>query len=252
MKVISFSNFKGGVGKSSSSLCVAFNLVKRGYKVLLIDADAQANLSLALGLDKNNDSHIGNFVLGEKSFQEVTQVIEENLHIIPSSFKVQVYEKMLSAENEYQYFLKERLEEVQGYDFLIVDTPPTLNSFTFASLVASDYLFIPAQPEIFGVEGLTTILDTVERLKKRSNKDLKIGGIFFTKYFKTYRKRIHHDLVDGLRANYGNLIMETSIRDNVSIAESQAMKTSIYDYAPDSNGAKDYATLTSEILTRVN
>jgi chromosome partitioning protein len=92
----------------------------------------------------------------------------------------------------------------------------------------------------------------VERLKKRSNKDLKIGGIFFTKYYRTYRKRIHHDLVDGLRANYGNLIMETSIRDNVSIAESQAMKASIYDYAPESNGAKDYETLTSEILTRVN
>ena len=252
MKIISFSNFKGGVGKSSSSLCVAFNLVKRGFKVLLIDADAQANLSLAVGLDKNNDAHIGNFVLGEKTFEQVTQVIQEGLHIIPSSFKVQVYEKMLSAETEYQYFLKDRLEDVKGYDFLIVDTQPTLNSLTFAALVASDYLFIPAQPEIFGVEGLTTILDTVERLKKRSNKNLQIGGIFFTKYFKTYRKRIHHDLVDGLRANYGNLIMETSIRDNVSIAESQAMKASIFDYAPESNGAKDYATLTSEILTRVN
>lgn len=252
MKVISFSNFKGGVGKSSSSLCVAFSLINRGFKVLLIDADAQANLSLSMGLDKNNDSHIGNFVLGEKSFDEVAKKINDQLYIIPSSLKVQVYEKMLSAENEYQYFLKERLEEVRGFDYLIVDTPPALNSFTFASLVASDYLFIPAQPEIFGVEGLTTILDTVERLKKRSNKALKIGGIFFTKYAKSYRKRIHHDLVFGLRESYGSLIMDTTIRDNVSIAESQAMKESIYEYAPESNGAKDYEALTSEILKRIN
>jgi len=252
MVIISFSNFKGGVGKSSSSLCVAFNLVKRGYKVLLIDADAQANLSLSLGLNKNNDAHIGNFVLGEKPFKDVVKIINDHLHIIPSSLKVQVYEKMLSAENEYQYFLKERLEDIKGYDFLIVDTPPALNSFTFTALVASDYLFIPAQPEIFGVEGLTTILETVERLKKRSNKDLKIGGIFFTKYAKSYRKRIHHDLVDGLREIYGKLIMDTTIRDNVSIAESQAMNLSIYEYAPSSNGAIDYEALTSEILNRIN
>ena len=252
MKIISFSNFKGGVGKSSSTICVAFNLVKRGYRVLLIDADAQANLSLSVGLDKNNDSHIGNYVLGEKSFKDVAKIINEQLHIIPSSLKLQVYEKMLSAENEYQYFLKERLEEVTGYDYLLVDTPPALNSFTFAALVASDYLFIPAQPEIFGVEGLTTILETVERLKKRSNKHLKIGGIFFTKYSKTYRKRIHHDLVDGLRESYGNLIMDTTIRDNVSIAESQAMRESIFEYAPESNGAKDYEALTSEIIKRIN
>ena len=252
MKVISFSNFKGGVGKSSSSLCVAYSLVNRGYKVLLIDADSQANLSLSLGLDKNSDSHIGNFILGEKSFNQVAKKISNLLQIIPSSLKVQVYEKMLSAENEYQYFLKERLEDINSFDYLIIDTPPALNSFTFASLVASDYLFIPAQPEIFGVEGLTTILDTVERLKKRSNKNLKIGGIFFTKYAKSYRKRIHHDLVDGLRENYGDLIMYTTIRDNVSIAESQALKESIYNYAPQSNGAKDYDALTIEILERIN
>ncbi|RDC58818.1 ParA family protein [Adhaeribacter pallidiroseus] len=252
MKVISFSNFKGGVGKSSSSLCVAYSLVNRGYRVLLIDADSQANLSLSLGLDKNSDLHIGNFILGEKSFDQVAKKINSLLQIIPSSLKVQVYEKMLSAENEYQYFLKERLEDISSFDYLIIDTPPALNSFTFASLVATDYLFIPAQPEIFGVEGLTTILDTVERLKKRSNKNLRIGGIFFTKYAKSYRKRIHHDLVDGLKENYGNLIMNTTIRDNVSIAESQALKESIYNYAPQSNGAKDYDELTSEILKRIN
>lgn len=252
MKVISFSNFKGGVGKSSSCLCVGFSLVEKGYKVLMIDADAQSNLSISLGLEKNTDNHFGSFVLGEKELSMVMLKISENLYIIPSSVKAQVYERMLGAENDYQYFLKERLENVDQYDYILIDTPPALNAFTYSALVASNYLFIPMQPEIFGVEGLVTITDIVTRLNKRSNPSLKIGGIFFTKYAKNYRKQLHRDLVEDLRSNYGQLIMDTSIRENISIAESQAMRQSIYEYAPASNGAKDYKKLTEEILTRVS
>lgn len=252
MKVISFSNFKGGVGKSSSCLGVGFALVEKGYKVLMIDADAQSNLSISLGLDKTTDSHFGVFVLGEKDLQQVALKISENLHVIPSSVKAQISERMLSAENEYQYFLKERLESIKGYDFIMIDTPPALNAFTYSALVASDYLFIPMQPEIFGVEGLATITDTVARLQKRSNPGLKIGGIFFTKYAQNYRKQLHRDLVGDLKGSYGNLIMDASIRENISIAESQAMRQSIFQYAPASNGAKDYIKLTDELLERVS
>jgi chromosome partitioning protein len=252
MKVISISNFKGGVGKSSSCLCVGFALVEKGYKVLMIDADAQSNLSLSLGLDKNTNNHFGSYVLAEKDLSSVVVKISDLLHVIPSSIKAQVYERMLAAENDYQYFLKEKLEEVKGYDFILIDTPPALNAFTYSALVASNYIFIPMQPEIFGVEGLNTIIDTVSRLQKRSNPGLRVGGIFFTKYAQSYRKRIHHDLVDDLKNSYGNLIMNTTIRDNISIAESQAMQQSIYVYAPSSNGAKDYKKLTEELLTRIN
>lgn len=251
MKVISFSNFKGGVGKSSSCLGVGFALVDKGHKVLMIDADAQSNLSLSLGLDKNTDNHFGSFVLGEKELQQVALKVSENLHVIPSSVKAQVYERMLGAENDYQYFLRERIEGAKNYDFILIDTPPALNAFTYSALVASDYLFIPMQPEIFGVEGLATMTDTVARLQKRSNPGLRIGGIFFTKYAPSYRKQLHRDLVGDLRGVYGDLVMDASIRENISIAESQAMRQSIFEYAPESNGAKDYRKLTDELLSRV-
>lgn len=160
-------------------------------------------------------------------------------------------EKVIAAQFGYELLLKEALAPLDQFDFCLLDTPPSLSALTYAALVASQNVFIPSQPEYYGFEGLTTLLDACSRVQKHFNAGLRVGGIFFTKYSPPYRRKLHHDIVRLMKENatLGQLVMSSSIRENVSLAEAQIQRKSIHEWAPESNGAQDYEALTNEILT---
>ena len=251
MQTISFANHKGGVGKTTSTLAVAQCLANQGKHVLLLDCDAQCNLSMSFSL--TNDKHIGHLLTGQSSLDQVVQQVGAGLYLVASMPKLHDLERELAGQPGSDFVLREVLESVEGIDYCLIDTPPNLFTLTHAALTASNAVFIPTQPEYYSFEGLATLLETCTMIRKRVNPKLILGGVFFTKYSPTYRKRLHHDMVSVMRQHpeLGKLLMQTSIRENVSLAEAQIQKESVYDYAPASNGASDYISLTSEILSRL-
>ena len=250
MHIISFANHKGGVGKTTSTLNVAQTLARSGKRVLLLDCDAQCNLTMSFPPTTN--ANLGQVLQNEKTLAEVMHPVAPNLWLVNSTPHLHYLEKVIAAQFGYELLLKEALAPLADqFDFCLLDTPPSLSALTYATLVASQHVFIPSQPEYYGFEGLTTLLDACSRVQKHFNAGLRVGGIFFTKYSPSYRRKLHHDIVRLMKENatLGQLVMATSIRENVSLAEAQIQKESIHAWAPDSNGARDYEALTNEILT---
>ena len=250
MHIISFANHKGGVGKTTSTLNVAQTLARSGQRVLLLDCDAQCNLTMSF--PQTSAANLGQVLQNEKTLAEVMHQVAPNLWLVNSTPHLHYLEKVIAAQFGYELLLKEALAPLADqFDFCLLDTPPSLSALTYAALVASQNVFIPSQPEYYGFEGLTTLLDACSRVQKHFNTGLRVGGIFFTKYSPSYRRKLHHDIVRLMKENatLGQLVMSTSIRENVSLAEAQIQKESIHEWAPESNGAQDYEALTNEILT---
>lgn len=254
MKIITFANHKGGVGKTTSTLNVAQTLVRDGYKVLLVDCDAQCNLTQSLNLPAEYPD-LGLVLSNKARLEEVViEDVDENLSLVAATPELDFLEKVLAQQFGYEHILRTNLAPVRDrYDFCIIDTPPRLSALTYAALVASDRVFIPCQPEFYGYTGLTNLLEACTRVSEHFNPHLGIGGLFFTKYSTKYRRRLHHEIVELIGERYANqqLVLETSIRENVSLAEAQIQQKSIYQWAPASNGAQDYEALTREILARL-
>lgn len=253
MQTISFANHKGGVGKTTSTLAVAQYLASQGRQVLLLDCDAQCNLTMSFPRASDKDKHIGHLLTGQSSLDQVVRPVGEGLYLVPSMPRLHDLERELAGQPGSDFVLREVLEPVEGIDYCLIDTPPNLFTLTHAALAASNAVFIPTQPEYYSFEGLATLLETCTKIQKRVNPQLVLGGVFFTKYSPTYRKKLHHDMVEVMQQHpeLGKLLMRTSIRENVSLAEAQIQKESVYSYSPNSNGARDYAALTTEILSRL-
>jgi chromosome partitioning protein len=252
MKILTFANHKGGVGKTTSTLTVGQELAHRGYRVLFVDCDPQHNLTMSFPVA--TPTHLGTVIRGEQTLREVTRRVGEGQALVGSARELTQLEKILGQQPAYQFFLRDQLAEVAtDFDYVLIDTPPALTSLTYAALVASDAVFIPVQPEFYGYEGLTTLLDACTIMNKNFNPRLKVGGLFLTKYSPTYRLTLHHDVVAIMRENSvtGPLLLTTTIRQNGKLSEAQIEKRNLFDYAPDSNGAEDYRQLTTEILSRL-
>lgn len=247
--ILTFANNKGGVGKTTSSLCVAHTLAEQGFQVALLDCDPQANASKTFSIP-DGVPHLGQVLEEKITLAQALHRISENLQVVRAERTLAQQEKVFGTQPDYVFFLREQLAGIQGVDYVIIDTPPSLAALTVTSLVASDAVYIPLHPEFFGNEGMTALIDMCTRLQKNFNPKLRIGGIFFTEYSRTYRRALHHQVVQQLQqdATLGPLIMQTTIRENVALPESQSMRQSIHGWAPQSNGAADYRQLTQEIL----
>ncbi|WP_157530952.1 ParA family protein [Hymenobacter norwichensis] len=253
MQTIVFSNHKGGTGKTTSCLNVAYALIEAGKTVLLVDCDSQCNLSQSFAYRPAEGKTIGAVLLGQASLSDVVEEVGEGLYLIPSSSNLSEVEERISKKPGAEFALSEVLEEVEEIDFCLVDTPGGLGKLTYAALTAADAVFIPAQPEYYGIEGLVGLLEVCQQVQKRLNKKLKIGGLFFTQYNRNDRRRAQRDMVNLLETHplFGPLVMHTTIRPNVSLVEAQIEKENIYNWAPQSAGAQDYQALTTEILSRL-
>jgi chromosome partitioning protein len=245
-KVISISNHKGGVGKTTSTINIGAGLHKLGKKVLLIDLDPQANLSQSLGLIEP-DVNIYGALRGDYPLKPIE--IFKNLEVIPSTLDLSGAEVEMSGEAGREYILKELIEPLrESYDYILIDSPPSLGLLTLNSFVASDEIFIPLQAQYLALQGLSKLVEVVDKIKKRLNKDLKIGGVFITQY--DSRKVLNRDVVATIEAHFKDEVFKTKIRDNIALAEAPSQGLDIFRYNSKSYGAEDYLSLSKEILKR--
>lgn len=244
--VISLLNHKGGVGKTTSAINIGAGLVELKQRVLLVDLDPQANLTLSLGIGRQAVT-IYESLMGESDLAPVQY--HENLDVVTSSLDLSSAEMELVNEAGREFILRELFAGVSDqYDFIIVDCPPSLGLLTLNALTSSQQVIIPLQTEFLAMQGLAKIKQVIQKVKLRLNKQLHISGVLATMY--DQRKVLNRDVVETIKKYFGPLVFETYIRDNVALAEAPAQQQDIFSYAPTSNGAEDYLALCKEILAR--
>jgi chromosome partitioning protein len=245
-KVISISNHKGGVGKTTSTINLGAGLQALGKRVLLIDLDPQANLTQSLGITEPPRTIYG-ALRGEYSPQPIA--VLTGLDVIASTLDLSGAEVELSGEAGREYILKELIDPLRAsYDYILIDSPPSLGLLTINSFTASDSVLIPLQAQYLALQGLTKLLEVIEKIKKRLNKELKVGGVFITQY--DSRKVLNRDVVATIEAHFKEGVFNTKIRDNIALAEAPAQGLDIFRYQPNSYGAQDYRALSNEIINR--
>ena len=244
-RIIAIANHKGGVGKTTTTANVGACLSLQGYKVLLIDLDAQANLT-EYYLSQRPERTVYNAFI-EESPLPITE-IRENLSIVPSSLEMLDIESKTADNLERAELLDILIELVKDkYDFILIDCPPSLGIVTINALIAATDLYITLTAETMPVKGLKTISDIISRVQRRKNPSLKLSGIIICRWG---GRSLNKQVEESLRAKFGEVVFNTKIRENISLAEAPAFLEDIVTYAPTSHGAEDYKTLTKEILER--
>ena len=246
-KAIAVINQKGGVGKSTTALAIGAGLSLKGYSVLFIDLDAQGNLSYTLGAETKGYNAMGVLERPETAKEEIQYTPQGD--IIASSPKLAGADKLLEETGK-EYRLKEALESLQGaYDYIIVDTPPALGILTINALTACTGAIIPAQADIYSLQGISQLNSTIETVRKYCNPSLSIMGIVLTRF--NGRSIIRREVAEMLERTAEQLhtkLYSSKIRECTALVEAQATKQSIYSYAPRSNATADYKALVDEIL----
>lgn len=244
MEIITIANHKGGVGKTATAQNVGAGFSQKGFKVLLIDLDAQANLSVSFGIQASEKS-IYEALRGE--IELPVYRVKENLDIVPSNLNLSAIEIELQSQAGRDFFLKSLITKVKNkYDYILIDCPPSIGVLTINALTASDKVIIPMEAHFLAVQGIQKIYEIIDIVKERLNPTLSILGILITKYDK--RRILEREIRESIKNAPENILFDTQIRNNVSIAEATYNGQDIFDYAPESNGAEDYKKLVSEIL----
>jgi len=248
-RIFSIINNKGGTGKTTTALNLAGALAEMNYRVLLLDFDAQSNLSAALGV-QNPAYHVGHLIMRQQSMEQVT-VKPGKLSLVPSSEKLLDYELLLNSEPGREYIIQESLRKVDShYDFIIMDCPPSLGILSINSLVAADYYIVPMQTENFAFIGLDSILISAEKVQNRMNHALELAGILLIRY--SGRTKFGRAVLKSIEASerLDGRLFDTTIRQDIALMESSAFSQTVFDYSPKSRGAADYMKLANEIITR--
>ena len=245
-RVISFGNHKGGVGKTTTTANVGSILASKGFKVLVIDLDAQANLTVSLLKEEPEDSIY--YALTGKQKELPIVPVTDNLSIVPSSLQLAMAEMELTAVISREKILSELLEKVKGeYNFILIDCPPSLGLLTLNAFTASNEIIIPLVAEVLPFKGLTMINDFISQVQHRLNPAAHVTGILITRWEST---KLTRDIEDRLRNQLSSLVFTTKIRKNITIAEAPLESKNIVEFEPKCNGAKDYRTFTDELLAR--
>jgi chromosome partitioning protein len=258
--LIAVVNQKGGVGKTTTSVNLGAAIAQSGKKVLLIDMDAQSNLGTHLGITSKEESadaldkppvpeaSLYDVLKGTKQIKEVIIKRSPNLDIVPSSLFLSAADLELGGVVGRELILKRSLEKIkEEYDVILVDCPPALGLLSLNALAAVQQVVIPVQSEYLALHGVRQLLDTIDQVRGIYNPSLVVGGVLICLH--DNRKKLARVVSDTIRAYFGDLVFDTVIRTNVSLAEAPASGQSIFEYAPKSTGAEDYAALAKEVLS---
>ncbi len=252
-KIISLANQKGGVGKTTTSINLSAALATQGKRVLLIDADPQANTSSGLGVEiRELDNTIYEcLVNGVDPHTAIIQTKTKNLSLIPSHIDLVGAEiEMLNMEQR-ELLLKKLLQQVRDeYDYILIDCSPSLGLITVNALTASDSVIIPVQCEFFALEGIAKLLNTIKIIKSKLNPSLKIEGFLLTMF--DNRLRLSNQVYEEVKRHFGDLVFNTVISRNVRLSEAPSHGLSVLDYDPHSKGAQNYVSLAKEVIKRSN
>ena len=251
--IIAITNQKGGVGKTTTTINLAAALASKGVRTLVVDLDPQGNSTMSF-LDTHEVKRSMYDALAEDSvhIQDIVLPAEKipNLYLAPAQISLAKIEAKLIGELDSHYRLKDELASVQeAYDYIIIDTPPTLGIITVNALVAATHVLIPIQASYFALEGTDDLLETIDKIKVRANPQLQILGAVITMYDK--RTTLAKDIYDQIQQVFGTKVFETVITKSVRLEESPAYRESIFTFAPRSTGAYEYYRLSEEVLSRV-
>lgn len=251
-KILSISNQKGGVGKSTTAINLSACLAELGKKVLAIDMDPQGNMTSGLGIDKNDEEMftVYDLLVDECSIQDcIRETGFENLSIIASNSDLAGGEIELLELEDREFVLSNHIKPVvDNYDYIIIDCPPSLSILTLNAMCASSGIIVPIQCEYYALEGLTQIINTIELVKERLNNDLKIEGVVFTMF--DSRNNLSSDVVASVKDNLDINVFETIIPRNVRLAEAPSYGMPVIEYDNRSTGAASYRYLAEELIQK--
>ncbi len=251
MKIIGFVNQKGGVAKTSSANALANGLAMKGFKVLLIDFDPQGNLTISCGLDTSElKNQVYHWLLKDVAFSKVVENVSDNVDILPSSLKLAEASLELVGKIARETKLKKKLTEIpKNYDYIIIDSNPSLDLLTINVLVAATDIIIPYKPEFFSLEGIESLMHTVHKIKDELNPELKVDG-FLTTMFRGNTKSAGEviEIVKDIAKNWNTKVFESKIMYSVDVADAPSNAKSIYEYKAKSKAALKYLDWVEEYL----
>ena len=251
MRSIALTNQKGGVAKTTTTVNLGACLAQMGKKVLVVDLDPQGNLSSWLGLDIHNlERSMYNVFLEEVHFEEIlTKTCVENMTLAPSNVALAGVERILAHEKGRDLILRKRMSTVVNkYDYILLDCPPSLGLITINALTFVREVFVPLETKVLALNGLVTLMNTVQVVKERLNHSLEITGIIACRF--DGRTNLSNEVFNQIKERFKDKVFDTIIKENTRLAECPISGKPITLYAPDSSGAIDYTNLAKEVVQR--